>query len=63
MKKSTAIGVIVGAIVLTTGSILLETWLLGIILSWFGVTLTFWQNFTIIALVSMIFNNFGISSK
>jgi hypothetical protein len=63
MKTSTAIGVIIGAIVLITSTILLETWLLGIILSWFGVSLTFSQNFTIIALVNMIFNNFGISSK
>jgi hypothetical protein len=25
--------------------------------------LTFWQNFAIIALANMIFNNFGVSSK
>jgi len=31
------------------------------ILSWFGVSLTFWQNFAIIALANMIFNNFGVS--
>lgn len=63
MKTSTTIGVIIGAIVITTASILLEAFLLGLILFWFGVYLSFWQNLVIIALANMIFNNFGVSSK
>jgi hypothetical protein len=63
MKTSTAIGVIIGAVVITTGTILLEAFLLGLILFWFGVYLSFWQNLVIIALANMIFNNFGVSSK
>jgi hypothetical protein len=65
MKTSTsyAIGVVIGAVVITTGSILLEAFLLGLILFWFGVYLSFWQNLVIIALANMIFNNFGVSSK
>jgi hypothetical protein len=63
MKTSTTIGVIIGAVVIATGSVLFEAFLLGLILSWFGVSLSFWQNFVIIALANMIFNNFGISSK
>jgi hypothetical protein len=63
MKTSTAIGVIVGAIVLVTASILFEAWLLGLILSWFGVSLSFWQNLAIIALANLIFKNSGSSSK
>ena len=63
MKTSTAIGVVIGAVVITTGSILLEAFLLGLILFWFGVYLAFWQNLVIIALANMIFNNFGVSSK
>jgi hypothetical protein len=65
MKTSTsyAIGVVIGAVVITTVGILLEAFLLGLILSWFGVYLAFWQNLVIIALVNMIFNNFGVSSK
>jgi hypothetical protein len=63
MKTSTAIGVIIGAVVIATGSVLFEAFLLGLILSWFGVSLSFWQNFVIIALANMIFNNFGVSSK
>jgi hypothetical protein len=63
MKTSTAIAAIVVALGVTTVSILLEAFLLGLILSWFGVYLAFWQNLVIIALANMIFNNFGISSK
>jgi hypothetical protein len=63
MKTSTAIGVIIGAVVIATGSVLFEAFLLGLILSWFGVYLAFWQNLVIIALANTIFNNFGVSSK
>jgi hypothetical protein len=61
MKTSTAIAAIVVALGVTTVSILLESFLLGLILSWFGVYLSFWQNLVIIALANMIFNNFGVS--
>jgi hypothetical protein len=63
MKTSTPIGVIIGAVVIATGSVLFEAFLLGLILSWFGVYLAFWQNLVIIALANTIFNNFGVSSK
>jgi len=63
MKTSTAIGVIFGAVVIVTASILFEAALLGLILSWFGVFLTFWQNLAIIVLANMIFKNSGVSAK
>jgi hypothetical protein len=63
MKTSTALGVVFAAIVLVTVSALFEAWLLGLILSWFGVSLTFWQNLAIIVLANMIFKNSGGSSK
>jgi len=63
MKTSTAIGVIAGAVVILTASILFEAWLLGLILSWFGVSLTFWQNVVIVFLANLIFKNTGSSSK
>jgi hypothetical protein len=63
MKTSTAIGVIFAAIVLVTVSILFEAWLLGMILSWFNISLTFWQNLAIVVLANMIFKNSGSSSK
>ena len=63
MKNSTAIGVIVGAIAIVTASILFEAALLGLILSWFNVYLTFWQNLAIVVLANMIFKNTGRSSK
>ena len=63
MKTSTAIGVTIAALVIVTASILYEAWLLGLILSWFSVSLTFWQNLAIIILANMIFKNSGGSSK
>jgi hypothetical protein len=63
MKTSTALGVVAGAIVIVTASILFEAWLLGLILSWFSVSLTFWQNLAIVILANMIFKNSGGSSK
>ena len=63
MKASTAVGVIVGAVVIVTASVLFEAWLLGLILSWFNVSLTFWQNLAIVVLANMIFKNSGSSSK
>jgi len=63
MKTTTALGVVFGVVLLATVGLLVQTWLLGIILPWFGVSLTFWQNFAIIVLANMITYNFGGSSK
>ena len=63
MKDSTSLGVLFAAVVLVTASILFEAALLGLILSWFGVFLTFWQNLAIIVLANMVFKNSGGSSK
>lgn len=57
------VGVAFFVIVLATVGLLFEAWLLGLILSWFGVTLSFWQNFAIIFLANAIFNSPGGSSK
>jgi len=63
MKTSTALGVAFGVIVLATAGLFFQAWILGIILSWFSVSLTFWQNFLIILLANMITYNSGGSSK
>jgi len=63
MKTSTALGVAFGVLVLAVAGLCIEAWLLGSILSWFNVTLTFWQNLTIIALANLIFKPTGVSSK
>ena len=63
MKTSTALGVVFGAVIIVTASILFEAWLLGLILSWFSVSLTFWQNLAIVVLANMIFKNSGGSAK
>jgi len=63
MKTSTALGVGFGVIVLASAVLLLQAWILGTILSWFNVSLTFWQNFLIIALANSIFKNTGVNVK
>jgi hypothetical protein len=63
MKTSTALGVAFGAIVLAVAFLFFEAWLLGLILSWFNVSLTIWQNLAIVVLANMIFKNTGVSSK
>jgi len=63
MKTSTALGVVSGAIVLCVAGLFLKAWILGIILSWFSVSLTIWQNLLIIILADLITGNFKISSK
>ncbi len=63
MKTSAAFGLAFGVIVLAVAGLFFEAWLLGLILSWFGVTLSFWQNFAIIFLANAIFNSPGGSSK
>jgi hypothetical protein len=57
MNKSTLAGLTFVAIVLVVAGLFFEAWLLGLILSWFGVVLTFWQNFSIIFLANLIFKN------
>ena len=63
MKTSTTIAAVFAVIVLATAGILFEAWLLGVILSWFNVSLTFWQNLAMIALANLIFKNSGVSAK
>ena len=62
MKTSTALGAAFFLIVLATAGLFFEAWLLGLILSWFGVSLTFWQNFAIIFLANLIFKS-NVSTK
>ena len=59
MKTFTIVSVTLAAVVIVAVSILFEAWLLGLILSWFSVSLTFWQNLAIIILANMIFKNSG----
>ena len=62
MKTTTALGVAFGVLIIVAASFLLEAWLLGWILSWFGVSLAFWQNLVIILLANAIFKPTGGSN-
>jgi hypothetical protein len=63
MKSSTALGFVFGVIVIAVAGLFFEAALLGLILSWFGVSLTIWQNLAIVFLANLIFKNTGVSSK
>jgi hypothetical protein len=63
MKTSATALALFVVIVLATAGLLFEAWLLGLILSWFGVSLSFWQNFAIIFLANLIYKPIGGSSK
>jgi hypothetical protein len=62
MKTSTAFGLAFGVIVLAVAGLFFEAALLGLILSWFNVSLTIWQNFAIVLLANLIFKS-NVSSK
>ena len=59
MKTSATVAAAFAFIVIATAGIFFEAWLLGVILSWFSVSLTFWQNLAFIILANMIFKNSG----
>lgn len=50
------VGMIVGVVILAFLGVAFQAWLLGLILSWFAIQLTFWQCFAIVLLVSSIFS-------
>lgn len=62
MRTSTALGTIFALVVLATAGLFFEAWLLGIILSWFNVSLTIWQNLAIVFLANFICKS-NVSSK
>jgi hypothetical protein len=41
-------------ICLAVGVIVFQAWLLGVVLSWFGVALAFWQNVVIVLLIGSL---------
>lgn len=63
MKIPELIGCILGVLTIATLAILFQAWILGIILSWFNVHLTIWQNSLIVVLANMIFTSTRSSSK
>jgi hypothetical protein len=50
------LGVTVGALIIVFLSLAFQSWLLGLILSWFGVNFSFWQCFAIVFLANSIFS-------
>lgn len=61
MNDKQLLKTLIATLVVAISGLFLQAWILGHILSWFGVALTFWQNFTIIILANLIFKNGGSS--
>lgn len=58
------LGFALGATLAVFIGLLIEAWVLGIIFSWFGITLTIWQNLVIVLLANAICNpSLGLSRK
>jgi len=54
-SKSYLVGATLGIIIFAFLILSFQSWLLGLILSWFGVQFTFWQCFAIVFLLGCIF--------
>jgi hypothetical protein len=54
-SKSYLIGATLGIIIFAFLILSFQSWLLGLILSWFGVQFSFWQCFAIVFLLGCIF--------
>ncbi len=48
------IGLALAFIIFATIALFLQAWVLGLVLGWFGVTLTFWKCLVIVLLVSSL---------
>ncbi len=63
MSAAKIIGYAASIITVAFLAILFQAWILGIILSWFNVHLTIWQNSLIVVFANMIFTSTRSSSK
>jgi hypothetical protein len=54
MSLAELLGIFVGILAIVFLFLSFEAWLLGLILSWFAVQLTFWQCFAIVFLIQAI---------
>lgn len=64
-RLSTAeiVGIVAGVIVLSAAAVAFQAWILGLVLSWFGVYLEFWKNVVIVILLNSIFGGSQVSKS
>lgn len=63
LKPAEMLALVAIIILLAGGLIAFQAWLLGIVLSWFGVNLAFWKNVVIVLLIGMLFGGSRVSSN
>lgn len=56
----TILGIVIGVFALAALALWFQTWLLGIVLGWFGLSFGFWKCFVIVLLLNSFF---GVSRK
>ena len=63
LKPAEMIVLVAIIILLVVGVIAFQAWLLGLVLSWFGVNLAFWKTVVIVLLIGMLFGSSRSSSN
>jgi hypothetical protein len=57
------IGFGLGIIIITSLIVAFQAWLLALVLSWFGITLSFWKSVVVVVLIGMLFGSTRASSN
>lgn len=55
--KTVSLSTFVGVIVGIAAFIALQSWVLGVVLGWFGITLAFWKCLVIVLLIGTLFGS------
>jgi hypothetical protein len=63
LNISELIGFSLGIVVLAVLVVSFQAWLLGLVLSWFGITLGFWKSVVVVILIGMLFGGSRSISK
>ena len=57
VTKTVPLSTFVGVIVGIAAFIALQSWVLGVVLGWFGITLAFWKCLVIVLLIGSLFSS------
>lgn len=55
--KTVSLGTFVGILIAVAALIALQSWVLGLVLGWFGITLAFWKCLVIVLLIGTLFGS------
>ena len=55
--KTVPLGAFVGILIGVAALLALQSWVLGVVLGWFGITLAFWKCLVIVLLIGTLFGS------